>query len=279
MPSKIEKFGRAAGRVRNVRPEDIIVVPGKNFRDTSTPEAQAHIEWLKQSIMESGCINPVSVRVVDGKMYLEAGECRTLAAQALRKEGWNGYIKVEEVTSNDEIKNLRREVLDNGGLAPTILDIGRVVQRLIDYGQTLEEAATCIPPSVTKDPAAALRIARQALDLAEAPVAVKEVVRDGIDGVKVSPARAISEAKKNPLMAVDHLRKGAKEAKEKGQKVLRREKGEGEATRAKKVKESAEERLRIIGDNRADEILTAPDGQYGPALVGSARAWNQLRGR
>ena len=87
----------------------------------------------------------------------------------------------------------------------------------MNFGWPMERIATCIPPSLAESPEKALRVAKKALALQQAPVAVKEAVKSGVDGVKVSAGRAVAEAKRNPLGAAESLKKAAADAKAKGQ--------------------------------------------------------------
>jgi ParB-like chromosome segregation protein Spo0J len=222
-----------------------------------TEETKAHIAWLMESIKVDGVKRPIDVSYSDGEWYLEAGECRLRAAQALRKKGWDGYIPCFQV-KGDEPTILGKSLLDNTGLPPTLLEVGIAVERLVGFGWTMERIATCIPPSLAADPAKALRVAKKALDLQQAPVAVKEAVKSGIGGVKVSEGRAVAEAKKNPLTAADRLATAASEARAKGQTTLKREKGAGKATKAKAAVDEKHRTLEVIGDAMADEIVSVP---------------------
>ena len=78
----------------------------------------------------------------------------------------------------DEVYLLKRSILRNTGLAPTLLELGKALQQLIDLGQPIDEVVKCVPPSITTDPQKAIRIAKKALDLNAAPLAVKEAVKE-----------------------------------------------------------------------------------------------------
>jgi hypothetical protein len=247
MASQLEKDSTGSLRGGNLRPEEIRIIPNSNYRDMAAQETQDHIAWLMSVIKVEGVQKPIDVIYSDGGWVLApgGGECRLTAAQRLRKQGWDGYIPCFQV-KGDEIALLKKSILGNTGLAPSLIDLGKALQQLINLGHPMEDVLKCVPPSITTDPAKALRVAKKALDLNAAPIAVKEAVKKGIDGVKVSEGRAVAEARKNPLTAAQNLATAASKAKAEGKNTIRREKGAGVATKAKaKVAKSIEECLRL----------------------------------
>lgn len=177
--ARLNDLGVGKLEAPKLRPEKIIIKAGNNYRDMNRPEVRSHIDWLKESIRQFGVEEPISVSFVDGKVYLEAGECRLTACKELRKEGWDGYIPCFGV-KGDEATVLGRSLMDNTGLSPTLLEIGVAVERLVNYGWPMDQIAKCIPPSLAPDPAKALRVAKKALDLQQAPIGVKKAVSDGV---------------------------------------------------------------------------------------------------
>ena len=278
MASQIEKDSTGSVRGGNLRPEIITIILGQNYRDMNSEETKKHVAWLKESIRTEGVKDPIDVIFSDGKWFLApgGGECRLTAAQELRKEGWDGFIPCFQV-KGDEVYLLKRSILRNTGLAPTLLDLGKVLQQLIDLGQPVEEVVKYVPPSITTDPARAIRIAKKALDLNAAPLAVKQAVKEGIDGVKVSEGRAVAEAKKNPLTAAQNLATAASKAKAKGETTLKREKGAGKATKAKAAEKHSVEKLIQLADALADVALdlTLDRGE----VVACAEKYNKAKGR
>ena len=278
MASQIEKDSTGSVRGGNLRPEIITIILGQNYRDMNSEETKKHVAWLKESIRTEGVKDPIDVIFSDGKWFLApgGGECRLTAAQELRKEGWDGFIPCFQV-KGDEVYLLKRSILRNTGLAPTLLDLGKVLQQLIDLGQPVEEVVKYVPPSITTDPARAIRIAKKALDLNAAPLAVKQAVKEGIDGVKVSEGRAVAEAKKNPLTAAQNLATAASKPKAKGETTLKREKGQGKAGKAKAAEKHSVEKLFQLADSLADVALdlTLDRGE----VVACAEAYNKSRGR
>ena len=278
MASQIERDSIGSLRGGNLRPEDITVIAGSNYRDMNSAETKAHVAWLKESIRNEGVKDPIDVIFSDGKWYLApgGGECRLTACKELRKEKWDGYIPCFQV-KGDEVYLLKRSILRNTGLAPTLLELGKPLQQLIDLGQPLDEVVKCVPPSITTDPQKAIRIAKKALDLNAAPIAVKDAVRKGVDGVKVSEGRAVAEAKKNPLTAGERLATAASEAKAKGETTVRREKGPGKAAKAKAATAAQVENWLKLADAMADVALDS--NLSVDEVEACARAYNRARGR
>ena len=276
MASQIEKDCTGSVRGGNLRPETIVIKKLHNYRDMDTEAVKDHIAWLTQSIMEEGVKKPIDVSYADGTYYLEAGECRLRAAQAARKKGWDGYIPCFMV-KGDEATVLRKNLLDNTGLPPTLLEIGKALQQLLDFGQPIEEVVKCVPPSITTDPAKALKVARKALDLNAAPIAVKKAVKEGVDGVKVSEARAVAETRRNPLTAAQRLTEAASAAKAKGKTTIKREKGQGKAGKAKAATQKTVDQCLALADALADVSLdlTLDRGE----VVACAEKYNRSRGR
>ena len=162
MASQIEKDSVGSVRGGNLRPEIITIIAGQNYRDMTSEETKAHVAWLKQSIRIEGVKDPIDVIFSDGKWFLApgGGECRLTACKELRKEKWDGYIPCFQV-KGDEVYLLKRSILRNTGLAPTLLELGKALQQLIDLKQPLEEVVKCVPPSITTDPAKAMRVGEE----------------------------------------------------------------------------------------------------------------------
>lgn len=141
--------------------------------------SQRGLEELKQSILENGVIQPITVRKVDGEFELIAGERRLRAVQEL------GFAKIPafvmEVTSEDQmlelslVENIQREDLNP-------MELARAYQRLQkEYGLTQEAVAQ----KVGKDRATVANFVR----LLKLPREIQESLRK--DEVSMGHARAI----------------------------------------------------------------------------------------
>jgi hypothetical protein len=237
----------------NLRPEIIKIRPDYNYRDMTSETTKAHIAWLESVIKTEGVKVPIHVIYSNGEATLEAGQCRLTAAQNLRKKGWDGFIPVVAV-KGDEAKRLGESLLDNTGLAPTLMEVGKALQRMIDLGYTEEEAARYVPPSITTDPTKALRMAKKALTLNAAPLVVKEAVKAG----KITEGLAVSVTRKAPLEAAKIVEEEVQKAAAKGAGKAKRPKGVGKAGIAKEAVEKKHRSLEKIGDQMAAEIRLVP---------------------
>jgi ParB-like chromosome segregation protein Spo0J len=271
---RLNDLGTGKLEAPKLDPLIVIIRPGNNYREMTSPAVRAHIDWLKTSIREEGVKKPIDVEFIEGKVYLVAGECRLTAAQELRNEGWDGTIPAFAVRG-DEADILAKSIIDNAGLPPTLLEFGQAVQRLVNYGWELEKVAKYVPAHVADTPKRALQFVKDALELHQAPLAVKEAVRSGVDGVEVSPALALSATRHGRLTAPETIKEAVADAKAKGKKVATRPKGEGVATKAKKKAEAETDTLLKRGDRMAKLILA--EGTDWESLEKAAKSWQKER--
>lgn len=269
---RLNDLGTRGGEIVNLRPEIIKIRSGHNYRTMDSQETKAYISWLEGVIKTEGVKKAISVIYSGGEVTLEAGECRLTAAQNLRKKGWDGWIPVVAVRG-DEAKMIGESLLDNMGLTPTLLEVGKALQRMIDLGWTEEEAARYVPPSITADPTKALRLAKKALTLNAAPLAVKEAVKAG----KISEGLAVSVTRKNPLGAAKIVEEKVSEAAAKGETKAKREKGPGVATKARAAEKKTIEQILKLADEMADVALDMTLERE--EVVACADAYNKARGR
>lgn len=266
----------ANGRVDvpKLDPFDIHIRKGFNYRDVESEATQKHIAWLKESIRENGIQKPVEVEYFDGKAWLVDGECRLLAARALAKERVAVLVPCIQVKgSEDEIR--AKSMVANGALPPTQLEFGKAATQLKGWGWDEERIAKFTPPHIAGNPKKAKQYVKDALELHEAPLAVKDAVAHGIDGVAVSPALALSATRQNRMMSGEILKEEAAKARAKGKKVANRPKGMGKVQKAALTKAEKTAKLLEIGDKMAEAILhefppSVPEGQLG-------RKWQKAR--
>jgi len=261
-----------------IDPRQIVVRENFNFRDTTSEAAQKHIAWLRESIRENGVQEPIRVEFINDTVYLVNGECRVRAALELWKEGLEIYVPAIQV-KGDEAEILAKSMVANGALPPTQLEFGRAAARLEAYGWDIDRIAQYTPPHIASNPKTARKYVSDALELNSAPLEVKQAVKEGIDGVQVSPALAVQAIKKNRLLAKQQLEQQAEKAKKEGKKVAKRPKGDGKATKEKKTQATKQDQLIKLGDRMATLIMAMGESSAGPSMRGSAEAWNSLRGR
>lgn len=259
-----------------IDPREIEIRPGFNFRDTSTPEAQAHIAWLANSIAERGVDEPIWVENTGEKIFLIAGECRLLALRKLWDEGNEVYVPTFSY-KGDEASVLAKSLAENTGLPPSVIEFGRAAERLLAFGWTVERIASLTPPHLGLTGSKAKRFVKDAVDLQQAPLAVKKAVTHGIDGVKVTEPAALAAVRRNPLQAEEILTKEAREAKSKGKTVLKRPKGAGKATKAKASEREQTEKCLRLADSMADVALDKALNR--DEVILCAQKYNRARAR
>ena len=260
-------------------------VPASTFGIQAHHQFRAHIDWLKTSIKEHGVQEPIRVEYDGEKVYLVNGECRVIACKELWKEGVKVPYKDGTsgpplvpaiVVKGDEAEVLATSMIANGALPPTQLEFGSAAKRLMALGWTVEKVAQYTPPHIAKDARKAARYVKDAVELHNAPLEVKKAVKEGVDGVTVSPALALQAVRKSPLHASEEIASAASEAKSKGKRSPSGQKTAGKATRAREQAPSQQEQLERLGDRMADEGLGS---SHSAAFDSAAKAWNRLRGR
>ncbi|MGO8792913.1 MAG: ParB/RepB/Spo0J family partition protein [Terriglobia bacterium] len=278
--AQLRELGKGHGKLEaySIDPRVIEVRPNFNFRDTSTPEAKKHIAWLAQSIAERGVDQPIWIENTGDKIYLVAGECRLKALQKLWDEGNEVYVPTIAY-KGDEAAVLAKSISENSGLPPSILEFGRAAERLQAFGWDAKRIAACLPPHLGLKGKKAEQYVRQAVELQQAPMAVKDAVAHGveIDGEKmpVSPALAVSATRQSRERAPEIIKEAATKAKAAGKKSAKRPKTEGKQGKAKAAAENRTRTIEKIGDLMAEEILR--DKFDVDKLEELAREWQSAR--
>jgi hypothetical protein len=280
--AQLREFSQGKQEAYCIDPRNIVIRPGWNYRDTTSPEARKHIEWLKGSIKQRGVDEAVWIENDGQNFLLVDGECRVIALRELwdegvivtYKDGTQGPPLCPTISiKGDEAAMIAKSLVLNGGLPPTQIEFGKAAERLLALGYGSDQVAALTPPHLGLTGAKAKRYVRDAVDLQQAPIAVKKAVADG----KVSPALALSVTKQNRMEAPAIIERAAEEAEAAGKSQAKRPKGAGPVTKAKEAKEAKVQTIEAVGDDIADMILTsAPDRD---ALEKLAGQWNKLRGR
>lgn len=261
-------------------PRDIRIKEGFNPRDTSSPEAQKHIAWLKESIRERGVDEPIFVENTGTEFVLIDGECRLLACRQL----WDEGVEVKVPTINfkgDEVAVLKKSLIANNGLPLKVLELGKAAERLIALGQTVEEIAAYMAPHLGFTPKRTEKHIKDAVELQQAPIAVKEAVAKGVEvegeKITVSPALAVQATRKSREKAPEIIKEAVTKAKKAGKKTAKREKTAGKATKAKSAEKQSVEKLLLLADSLADVALDLTLDR--DEVVAAADAYCKLRGR
>lgn len=182
-------------------PRIIEIDPGHNPRDYTLPENAEHISNLKDSIREHGVRQPLWVRwePQTKKAILVDGECRHRAVLELIAEG----VEIEsvptfQVSGADAGDRLVLALTANTGKPLSKLEDGGAFLKLRNYGWSDEKIAQ----KVTRKE----RYIREAIELAEAPVEVKEALKSGV----VSDAAALSATRSGNIEEMKEKRPKAK---------------------------------------------------------------------
>ena len=177
MPTPGERFDRAGGAAykpesRALDPRDVVVEPGWNVRDMTSPDTREHIAALKASILARGVDKAISVRYdkVSGITTLVDGQCRLTACRELWDEGHTIYVPAIRVTG-DEAELTAESLSSNAGRPLTQWEIGAGCKRLVKFGWSIPQIAAHICKTV--------RYCTDSLALADVPLEAKEMLNEG----------------------------------------------------------------------------------------------------
>lgn len=200
----------ASGRqdLFRVNPSKLQIKEGWNARNFDDPTNAAHIQDLKASIKEHGVLEPLTVSVEDGLLYLTNGECRLRAVRELQEEG----VEIKAVPVRSELRHssdadhILSQITRNMGKTFEPLEQAEVFKRLLAYGMTEEEIGVKV--GKTKE-----RVG-QILLLNTATAKSKKLVSSG----KVSPTllQQTLQKSKSPKDAEAKLASAVKAAKDQG---------------------------------------------------------------
>lgn len=218
----MKEAGASSADLWNVAPSLLRVLPNLNGR-IATPEYEAHIESITQSIIENGYYQdkPIAgfVASEDGQNLIYVTEGHTRHAAVLRAiergapvEAVPVVIKPKGTTMEDLTIAL---VTSNNGRPFTPYETGLIIKRLIDMG--LAEKVIAQRLGYT------LAYVNDLLSLVGAPKAVRDMVVAG----QVSATAAIKTVKQHGSKAASHLKSGLAVAKKEGKtKVTEKHLGE-----------------------------------------------------
>lgn len=160
-----------------VSPRIVEIEPGFNLREEG-PELDEHIEQIAQAMKEGAYIPPIDVQVIDGRVIVRDGHCRTRAGLKLLAQGVDYQLEARQLRGNDADAVFHMLGSDKKKQFSPVA-VGRGYLRLINMGQTVAQIAK------------RLGVSRATIDdglaLAEAPAAVHVMVGNG----KVAPSTAL----------------------------------------------------------------------------------------
>lgn len=232
---KTDGFQKAA--YFKVRPDKIEFEPGFNLREEGA-ELTEHIERLYHAMKAGAYIPPIDVSVIDGRVLVRDGHCRTRAALRLLGEGVEYLLEARQLRGNDA--DAVFHMLGSGqGKHFTPLEQGRGFLRLTNMGHTVAEIAarTGMHRSTVEN----------GLALAEAPVAVQKMIAEG----KVASHTALKAVRQDgAAKATEKLAAGVKAAEKVGKKKATAKHIDGPKERGQ-TKEPA----KLKGRRQSDPVL------------------------
>lgn len=188
-----------------VRPDVLEFEPGFNLREEGA-DLDEHIERLYHAMKAGAYIPPIDVAVIENRVIVRDGHCRTRAARRLLAEGVEYLLEARHLRGNDSDAVFHMLGSDQGRHF-TPLEQGRGFLRLVVMGHTVAEIAarTGMHRSTVEN----------GLALAEAPVAVQKMVAEG----KVASHTALKAVRQDgAAKATEKLAAGIKVAEKAGKK-------------------------------------------------------------
>lgn len=157
-----------------VDPRNLHVKAGWNSRAPEDEENKAHVLALADSIAEVGVLEPLTVFMDEGKLWVIDGHCRLAAAMIAIKRGAEIVsvpVKTEGERGTNEADRVFSQIARNSGKPLTLFEQGTVYKRLVGYGWPVDQIAK----RAGKSPAHV----NSALDLQGAPAEVRKLVASG----------------------------------------------------------------------------------------------------
>jgi ParB/RepB/Spo0J family partition protein len=207
----IAQFSTGRSDIHRVDPKLLVCVPGFNMREES-PELDAHIDMLAQSIAEVGVKKPIEVKLEDGKLLVREGHCRVRASMRAI-EVYKADLKTVPVVSVDRYANeadmILNQVVGNSGKPFTTMEQAKIFKKLLDMGWQQGEIAKKVGMSNGR--------ISQILDLLTMPPSVQSAVIAGT--ISASLAQQTVKAAETPVAAAVALQVAVDKATEEGRKV------------------------------------------------------------
>jgi len=227
VPTKVETLsnGKIASTLKQIGqrrdyqmidPRKIDIEPGFNARDYTLPENRAHLDRLKVLLQESERVEkPIIVRLnrETGRATVVDGECRLRAVLELIAEGVEPFTIADMPCypappgSDDLITRSFASLNANEGKPLSKWELGKKFQELYDLNVSIEYIA--------KKTANTITFVNEAIELANAPEEVKQLLSDAA----VTPAEVKRILRSEDIPAeVSALQAAVAEKKARGEK-------------------------------------------------------------
>lgn len=212
----IAQFSEGRSDIHRVNPSLLVLEDGWNTRDDS-PELLEHIDTLAQSIAEIGVRKPIEVKLIDNKLIVRDGHCRTRAVMRAI-EHYKAEIKTVPVISVDRYANdadlILNQVISNSGKPLTSMEEAKVYKKLLDMGWQQGDIAKKVGKSNGR--------VSQILGLLLMPAEVQSAVASG--AVSASLAQQVVNNSDNPTQVIQQA---VETANSEGRKVKPADVGTG----------------------------------------------------
>lgn len=208
----LKELADKRGALLYFEPSKLEIEEGLNARNIESPEVQAHIEWLVESIAETGVRKPLEIFTKEDKIFVADGHCRLLAVRRLIDRGVEipvvPCIPESRKKGENEIDRILNQNLSNSGLRLTPLEEGYNVKRALALGWTATQVAKKLGRSVSW--------VGGLMELQSAEPEVQNMVRAG----EVSATLATQVAREAGVAAPQVLKEASKKAKARGSKKV-----------------------------------------------------------
>lgn len=185
-----------------IRPDLVEFEEGFNLRDEG-PELAEHLEAMYQAMKAGAYFPPIDVSVIDGRVIVRDGHCRTRTARRLMSEGFDYMLEARQLRGNEADATLHMLGSDRGK-AFSPLQQARGFLRLINYGMDVSAIAGRLGISRST--------VENGLALVDAPVPVQNMIAAG----EVSASVARKALKKHGSAATGVLTAAVNTAKASG---------------------------------------------------------------
>lgn len=199
--------------IHRIDPSHINVKDSWNGRDFKDPDNIAHVNELAASIAEIGVLEPLTVYMEKGKVWLSDGECRLRAVLQAKAAG--APIQTVPVKSDQQHINegdrVFGQILRNSGKPFSDIELARTFRRLLDFGWQQGDIAKKWGKSEGR--------VSQILKL----LTLSNPIQTMIVKQEVTPslAVAVNKAAANPTEAEKQLKAGLEQAKANGQTTVK----------------------------------------------------------
>jgi ParB-like chromosome segregation protein Spo0J len=273
VPNRLKDHASSVSDLMHIDPRKIIVVPGFNARDFTTPENIERVRLMSLSIAEVGVKTPVKVRFEDNKVLLVNGETRLRGTMLAIEHGADiDTIKcVPEDRGTSAADRDAELIFGNDGQKLNMLEQAIPIKRMLGHGWDVEKIAVRCMCSVQH--------VNQVLDLAEAPSEVHTMIRNGTVAATTA-LRTLQDVGASKVVAV--LQKAAEVAKTNGKvkvtdKSVRSAQGRAKHLTEAQVTDLVSTMRKIVEDDRDKqtvEMIKAALTRVGVAIKAPATVIN-----